>query len=64
VRPVNGEFVGTQIDSAAQVVEPCLGQINYVEIDGAHVVIKFKILGNENSNVLIVNAERGTEIRM
>jgi hypothetical protein len=38
----------------AQVVEPCLG--------GAHVVIKFKLLGPKTSNVWIVNAETGMEI--
>jgi hypothetical protein len=47
----------------AQVVEPCLGQTNYVEIGGAHVVIKFKLLDPETSNVLIVYTETFTEIR-
>jgi hypothetical protein len=35
-----------------------------VEIGGANVVIKFKLLDPETSNVLIVNAETVTEIRM
>jgi hypothetical protein len=39
----------------AQVVEPGLGQTNYVEIGGSHVVIKFKLLGPETSNILIVH---------
>jgi hypothetical protein len=46
----------------AQVVEPCLGEKNYVEIGGAHVVIKFKLLGPETSSVLIVDTETITEI--
>jgi phosphoribosylamine-glycine ligase len=47
----------------AQVVESCLGQTNYVEIGGAHVVIKFKLFGPEASNILIVDNETITEIR-
>jgi hypothetical protein len=47
----------------AQVVEPYLSQTNYVEIGSAHVVIKFKLLGPETSNVLIVDTETITEIR-
>jgi hypothetical protein len=52
------------VKTIAQVAEPCHRQTNYVNIGGAHVVIKFSLLGPETSNVLIVNAERGTEIRM
>jgi hypothetical protein len=47
----------------AQVVEPILGQTNYNEIGGAHVVIKFKLLVPETSSVLIVDTETITEIR-
>jgi hypothetical protein len=47
----------------AQVIEPCLRQTNYVEVGGANV-IKFKLLGPETFNVLIVNVETGAEIRM
>jgi hypothetical protein len=47
----------------AQVVEPCLGQTNYVELGGAHVVVKFKLLGPETCNILIVDTETITEIR-
>jgi hypothetical protein len=43
-------------------IQPCLGQTNYVKIGRANIVIKFKLFGPETSNVLIVNAERGTEI--
>jgi hypothetical protein len=49
--------------SIAQVVEPCLGQTKYVEIGGAHVV-KFKLLGPETSNVLIVDTESITGFRV
>jgi hypothetical protein len=48
----------------AQAIEPCFEQTNYVEIGGAHVVIKFKLLGPETSNVLIINAETFTEIHV
>jgi hypothetical protein len=47
----------------AQVIEPCLGQTNYVEIEGANV-IKFKLHGPETSNIFIINAETFVEIRM
>jgi hypothetical protein len=48
----------------AKVVEPCVRQTNDVEIGGAHVVIKFKLLGHETSNVFIINVETVAEIRM
>jgi hypothetical protein len=49
---------------AAQVVEPCLRQVNDVEIGGANVVIKFKFRGPETSNVFVKNVETVAEIRM
>jgi hypothetical protein len=48
--------------TVAQVVEPCLGQTNYVKIRGTYIVIKLKLLGPETSNILILNAETVTEI--
>jgi hypothetical protein len=47
----------------AQVIDPCLGHTNYVEIRGAHI-IKLKLLGPETSNILILNSETIIEIRM
>jgi hypothetical protein len=48
----------------AQVVEPCLRQTHDVENTGANIVMKFKLLCPETSNVLIINAETVAEIRM
>jgi hypothetical protein len=46
----------------ALVVQPCLGQTNYVKIGPANVVIKCKLFDPETSNVLIANVERVAEI--
>jgi hypothetical protein len=64
VRPVNGVSVRKYILIIAQVVVPCLGQTNFVEIEGAYVVIKFKLLGPEISNILIVDTETITAVLM
>jgi hypothetical protein len=44
------------------IVEPCLGEAEYVKIGGANIVIKFKLFGPETSNVLVVNAKTVAEI--
>jgi hypothetical protein len=48
----------------AQVVDPCLGGTNYIDIGGANVAITFKLLGPDASNILMINAETVTETRI
>lgn len=47
-----------------QVVKPCLGQTNDVEIGGRKVVIKFELFGPEIFNIVIINADTVAETRM
>jgi hypothetical protein len=46
-----GKCVSVRKLIIAQVVDPCLRQANFVKIRGTHIVIKFKLLGPETSNI-------------